>query len=295
MLKVNLRGRPPKSLFLACAALCLIFAAGCGGNKKMSGPTSNVPLTLRAGGAVAVRTATSIASAGTLTMGGGCDSVPVTYTKILLVVRNVQFNLAESDSGDDSTGEEHGDDHIIALPRGNGVLDEDGGEGGDDEHHGDHPEAVTFTGPFVVDLLTQTADSLDTQLVPPGDYRSTTGRIGPLQAGDWNAPQFEFLVGSTVYLQGTVNGEGGGEFTYKATIEHKFKIKGNFTVATGTPATAFLVFDTSQWLCSHGMFLDPRDPANDAAIQQAIIRSIRVGMDDNHDGKCDDRTHGEND
>ena len=291
MSKVNLAGRPPKSVLLACAALCLIFAAGCGINK----PSSNVPLTLRAGGAMAVRTATSLTSIGTTMMGSGCDSVPVTYTKVLLVVRSVQFNLAENEADDDSAGDDDGGDHDIVLHKGNGVLGGDDGEDGDDDDHGDHAVAVTFTGPFVVDLLTHTADSLDTQLVPPGNYRSTTGRISPLQAGDWNAPQFEFLVGSTVYLQGTVNGEGGGEFTYKAAIEHRFKIKGNFTVSTGTPATAFLVFDTSQWLCGNGRFLDPRDPANDAAIQQAIIRSIRVGMDDNHDGKCDDRTHGEND
>ena len=148
-------------------------------------------------------------------------------------------------------------------------------------------------GPFVVDLLTHTADSLDTQLVQPGDYRSVKGHIAPLKTDDWNANDFTFLVGSTVFIQGTVTGDGGGAFTYQATIRHPFKIKGNFTVETATPATAFLVFDTTQWLCSsHGTFLDPRDPANDFAIRRAIIRSLKIGMDDNHDGRCNDRMHG---
>jgi hypothetical protein len=215
-----------------------------------------------------------------------------------MVVRDVKFQLAENEGDDDSV---HHDDavsanhHPVALDGGEGDDGDD--DQGEDEHHdGAHEGSVTFRGPFVVDLLSHTADSLDTQLVPPGDYRSVNGHIAPLQANDWNAPPFDYLVGFTVYIQGTVEGDGGGDFTYKAPITHRFKIHGDFHVENETPATAFLTFDTSQWFCSRGgQFLDPRDPANDLAIRSAIIRSLRIGMDDDHDGRCDDRTHGEGD
>jgi hypothetical protein len=217
----------------------------------------------------------------------------VTYSKVLLVVREVNFRLAETEPGD--SGQQAGDDAQRSAVFMGAAWDSMGSHQGDDGM-GDHAESIRFRGPFVVDLLAQRAESLDTEMVPPGTYRSVKGAIGPLRAEDWNAPKFRVLVGSTVLLQGTVHGTGGGDFTYMAPISHTFRIRGTFTVEKNTPATAFLTFDMSGWLRDpEGRFLDPRDPANDLAIRRAIIRSIRAGMDDNHDGRCDDRTHGEND
>ena len=295
MIRNHLSRRLPTAILVLCAALGIAFAPSCG---KVNGPSKGVPMTLRAGG-----TGSSVNSmmAMGIMHGSGCDSIPVTYSQVLLVVRDVRFRLAETepddsmDVADDMDDLNAGSDNLVASLDGHGHGDGDGDDDhGDGEHHGDGDEQVVFKGPFVVDLLTHTADSLDTQLVQPGDYRSVKGHIAPLKTDDWNANDFTFLVGSTVFIQGTVTGDGGGAFTYQATIRHPFKIKGNFTVETATPATAFLVFDTTQWLCSsHGTFLDPRDPANDFAIRRAIIRSLKIGMDDNHDGRCNDRMHGE--
>jgi hypothetical protein len=146
----------------------------------------------------------------------------------------------------------------------------------------------------VIDLLAQSAESLDTQLVPPGDYRRVQGHLRPLRASDWNASQFDFLIGSTVAMEGTVDGEGGGPFTYQARIDNEFMIRGKFTVQAATPATAFIVFDVSGWLRDKdGAFLDPRILENDKAIRWAIRHSIKVGMDDDHDGDFDDDMHAE--
>lgn len=272
-----------RSRWLPIAGIPLLaIAAGCG-HKQLTAPSNDVPLTLRAvaAGPVAGAAARSTVSG---------DTIPVTYATVLLVVREVRFRLAESEA-DDSLDTDGDDDDKGTL----GFASAAGDSGDGDDDHGDAQDGgVLFRGPFVVDLLAQSSDSLDTQMVPPGTYRSTKGHVRPLRADDWNASAFPALVNSTVYLQGTVDGEGGGEFTYLASFRHTFKIKGEFTVAANTPATAFLTFDISNWLRGRdGAFLDPRDPANDRAIRQAIKRSIRAGMDDDHDGRSDDRTHGE--
>jgi hypothetical protein len=291
-----MRPRDFQYSLLGTAILVMLVFAACG---KATGPSGEVPLTLRAMAVGSTSDATMLHRGGTPP-----DTLPVTYSQILLVVRDVSFKLAAVDTADTT-----GDDDPMAFLASNGGFGGLGGGDDDDDHgedDGDHghgedshghghgfprPEdgmKITFKGPFVVDLLTQTSDSLDTQMVPPGEYKKTQGHIAPLQADDWNAGDFEFLVGSTVYLAGTVDGEGGGDFTYSAPIRHSFKIKGRFIVEEDTPATAFLTFDTSNWLRGkHGQFLDPRDPANDLAIRQAIVRSIKAGMDSNHDGKCD--------
>ncbi len=279
----------PSSRALLTGAILLAAAAGCSAN-RVTGPAKPVPLTIQAMGVGGASRAGS-PSAG---LAGGAphgaaavdDTLPVTFTKALLVVRDVRFKLtegAEADSMDESVDLGDADDPNDST----GVHD-----GDDDAEEGDG--AVLFRGPFVLDLLAQSAESLDTEMVPPGDYRRVQGHLRPLRAGDWNASQFDFLVGSTVYLTGTVKGDGGGLFTYQARIDNEFQIRGKFTVQTGTPATAFIVFDLSRWLRGRdGAFLDPRLPENDAAIQSAIRHSIKVGMDRDHDGEIDNDMHAE--
>ena len=267
-------------ILIVLGTVLLAVVAGCGRNA--TGPRGQVPLTLRA----------LAAGPGMAARAARAADDTVTYSTMLLVVREVDLRLAESEPGD-SSGDDHGDD-LRSASFARASDDSMGSHHGDDhgEDAGEHVESIAFRGPFVVDLLAQKAESLDTEMVPPGTYRSVSGAIGPLRASDWNAPKFPTMVGITVYLQGTVH--GGGDFTYATSIAHAFKIPGRFTVEKDTPATAFLTFDTSHWLRSpEGAFLDPRDPANDLAIRDAIIRSIRAGMDDDHDGRCDDATEGE--
>src|SRR5207247_10292200 len=93
-------------------------------------------------------------------------------------------------------------------------------------------------------------------------------------------PNLAVLIGSTGDLEGTSAGNGGGPFTFKTRLDDEFQIRGAFTVQTGTPATAFLVFDLSHWLVDReGRFLDPRNPDNPQAIESAIRHATNFGAD----------------
>ena len=265
---------------LLAGAILLAAAAGCSTN-KVTGPAKPVPLTIQAIGVGGANRAGSPSAA----LAAAVDDT-VDFTKALLVVRDVRFKLtegAEADSTDESGDLGDADDPSDST----GVHD-----GDDDGEEGDG--AVRFRGPFVIDLLAQSAESLDTEMVPPGDYRRVQGHLRPLRAGDWNASKFDFLVGSTVYLAGTVKGDGGGPFTYQARIDNEFQIRGKFAVGANTRATAFIVFDVSRMLRGRdGALLDPRLPENDSAIRSAIRHSVKAGMDRDHDGDIDDDTHAE--
>ena len=270
------------------AAILLLAAGGCSSN-KVTAPVKPVPLTLQAfgvGGAHGAGSPSpSPAGRTPYAATAAVDPLPVTFTKALLVVRDVRFKLAEGADTDSMNADGEIGDGDDQDSTGIHEGDDDSGEG---------EGAILFRGPFVIDLLAQSAESLDTELVPPGDYHSVQGHLRALRASDWNASQFDFLIGSTVYLAGTVDGEGGGPFTYQARIDNEFKIRGKFTVQSDTPATAFIVFDISRWLRGRdGAFLDPRVAENDMAIRSAIRHSIKVGMDDNHDGDIDDDMHAE--
>ncbi|MEK7317025.1 MAG: hypothetical protein AAB011_12655, partial [Candidatus Eisenbacteria bacterium] len=209
--------------------------------------------------------------------GAATDTIPVTFTKALLVVRDVRLVFPEA--LDDSDGRT---DSLGATDSLN--------TGDDDDVQGQ----VRFRGPFVIDLLSGHAARLDTLMVQPGDYARVQGHLQMLRQGDADAADFPGLVGSTVWIEGTIEGEGGGPFSFLARIDNEFQIRGRFNVAAETPATAFVSFDLTKWLSdSNGHFLDPRVPENEQAIKRAIRHSIKVGMDDDHDGSMDDEMHEE--
>lgn len=268
-----------RRLFGGAAAVCVLALslAGCG--DKATGPVSSVPLTLVAQG-VGGNTARYLAPAGSpLTASSAAtDTIPVTFTKALLVVRDVR--LVFPGAFDDSDGETDS----------TGATDSLGVSDGDDDAKGQ----VRFRGPFVIDLLSGHAARLDTMMVQPGDYARVKGHLQMLRSGDADAADFPGLVGSTVWLEGTIDGEGGGPFSFLARIDNEFQIRGLFRVAAETPATAFVAFDLSKWLSdANGHFLDPRDSGNEQAIKSAIRHSIKVGMDDDRDGSMDDDMHEE--
>jgi hypothetical protein len=149
---------------------------------------------------------------------------------------------------------------------------------------------IIFRGPFVIDLLSHASEELDTKMVPAGVYRRVQGHLRALHAGDGVATaELASMVGSTVWLEGTIGGEGGGPFSFLARIDNEFQIRGAFTVEAETPATGFITFDLSKWLQDRdGHFLDPRSAENLNAIKSAIRHSIKVCMDEDHDGEMDD-------
>ena len=282
--------RPPVRLgvILVSALSALALGAwGCGSGGKTTAPPKLVPLTLSAQG---VGGAAQRFAAASLTSGvAATDTIPVTFTQALLVVRDVRFVLPDEFIGDDhdTTGMGESDTTGVGETDSTGVHEDDGeGDGGQ----------VRFHGPYAIDLLSGTAQSLDTRMVPPGDYERVQGHLQPLHAGDDPASAYPDLVGYTVWLEGDIAGDGGGHFAYKAAINDEFQIPGRFTLAEDTPATAFVTFDLSRFLTDReGHFLDPRIGDNDKWIRQAIRHAIKAGMDADHDGLMDDDMHDEQD
>lgn len=246
--------------------------AGCG-KRATTAPPELVPLTLRGGGtglgSVSALKPGSLASADSDT-----THVVVSFTTALLVVRDVRFKTSDESEGEqDSTGSQETQAvFAFASADTNTVETEDDGDEG----------MIIFRGPFVIDLLTRHAADLDVQLVPPGMYRRVQGHLQGLRPGDpASTARRSIPTGSTVFLEGTISGEGGGPFTYEARIDDEFQIRGDFTIQEDTPATAFITFDLSRWLVDReGRFLDPRDPENAQAIESAVRHSIKVQMGD---------------
>ena len=274
--------RPLLAAALLAGAVGLVALAGCG-----SGPTTPsqkmVPLTLSAqgSGVSSVRLPAPVASTAPATAEE--TPVEVTFSKALLVVRDVRFvlsDLGEQDTTDtgDSTGYTSSFSGLDSIPD----DDDDGGQ-------------VRFHGPFVIDLLAHTAQELDTKMAPVGDYHHVQGHLQALHAGDAAATQeLVSLVGSTVWFEGTIGGEGGGPFSFLARIDTEFQIRGAFTLEEETPATGFITFDVAKWLEGHdGRFLDPRIEENANAIKTAIRHSVKVGLDADHDGEMDDVVYGD--
>jgi hypothetical protein len=278
---MKLDPRRPFTAFLTVLTLAaaLLVSGGCGSDNA-AGPNKRVPLTLRAqgigGASQRFVSAASLAAA----MAADTDSIPVTFTRALLVVRDVRFVMAGDDVEDD-------DDDSLE------VGDDDSTDVGDDdstevEHEGEGGQ-VRFHGPFVIDLLAGDAQNLGTQMVPAGVYHHVMGHLQKLAGGGDLATQYPDLVGSTVLLEGDIAGDGGGHFVYMARIDTEFMIRGSFEVTGEAPVTSFVVFDLSAFLRGRdGAFLDPRNVDNDHAIQQAIKHAVKSCIDHDHDGEPDD-------
>ncbi len=223
--RLGLLGRRRLRASTVALATVSLALAGCG--TKPTAPAQKlVPLTLTAQSS-GVASIHLPASAGTAALSGTVQTVDVNFSKALLVVRDVRFKLsdfAENDSTDDEN-DSTGTDDASLLTLGSGDMDST------DLDHEDGDGMIVFHGPFVIDLLSQHAEDLDTQMVPPGDYRRVQGHLQALHAGDQAAtPDLSFLVGGTVHLAGTIGGEGGGDFTFQARIDDEFMIRGEFAV-----------------------------------------------------------------
>ncbi len=267
--------RPFIPFFAVLALAAALLASGGCGSDNAAGPNKRVPLTLRAQGIGGASQRFVSAASLTAAVAADTDTIPVTFTRALLVVRDVRFVMAGDDVEDDDSTEV-GDDDSTDVEHDDGEHEDEGGQ-------------VRFRGPFVIDLLAGDAQSLGTQLVPAGVYHHVMGHLQALSPGDTLADHNPDLVGSTVLLEGDIAGDGGGHFVYKARIDTEFMIRGTFEVTGNAPVTSFVVFDLSAFLRGRdGTFLDPRNVDNDHAIQQAIKHAVKACIDHDHDGEPDD-------
>jgi hypothetical protein len=268
---MNLEVRRAPSAFLAVLALAVGIGAGGGcSSDNATGPSKRVPLTVMAQGVGGA--SSRLAAAPNLAAVAVADSdTMVTYTRALLVVRDVRFVLSDSDEG--------GETDTTGTPNDSTDADSEHEDAGQIRYH----------GPFVIDLLAGDAQDLGTQMVPVGSYHHVMGHLQKLAGGGDLATQFPDLVGATVLLEGDVHGEGGGHFLFETRIDTEFIIHGTFEVTGDTPVTSFLVFDLSEFLRGHdGAFLDPRNPGNEQAIRVAVKHAVKVGIDEDHDGDPDE-------
>jgi hypothetical protein len=264
-LRTQLRYARSFQAALLVGGLAVTGLWGCG--KDNVAAPHRVPLTLEAQGSGAP--AQRFSTAAMLSAASAQDTIPVTFTRALITVRDIRFVLPE------------GEDHADTLGLGdNDSTDAEGSDTGGQ---------VRFHGPFVIDLLAGDAQSLGTQMVPAGVYSMIMGHLQALAAGGPLATQYPDLVGATILLEGDIAGDGGGHFVYSARIDDEFIIHGSFNVTGDKPVTTFLVFDLSKLLMDrNGHFLDPRNADNDQAIRQAIRHAIKMGVDRNRDGEPDD-------
>jgi len=251
--------------------LLLLLAAalyGCG--KDNVAAPHRVALTLEAQGVGG--SSARFSTAARMSAASPADTIPVTFTRALLTVRDIRFVLAGGEGEADTLG----DTDSTGADDSTGVHESNGGQ-------------VRFQGPFVIDLLAGDTQSLGTQMVPTGVYTLILGHLQALAAGGALATQYPELVGATILLEGDIAGEGGGHFVYTARIDDEFVIHGSFDITGDRPVTSFLVFDLGTMLTDgSGHFLDPRNTANDQALRQAIRHAIKMGIDRNHDGEPDD-------
>jgi hypothetical protein len=143
-------------------------------------------------------------------------------------------------------------------------------------------------GPLVVDLSGAQLDGgvhqvLDAQ-VPPGTYEKIELEIEPVAA----------LDGASIVVDGAFQGNG---FEFSSGIEAEQEREGNFTI-TDRSANITLDLDPASWFVQNGAAIDPRDPANRAAIEAKLASALNAFRDDDHSGRDDeeeaDDDHGGN-
>ena len=263
----------PSTAFFAVLALAAAFLASGGCSSDNATGPKRVPLKVMAQGVGG--TSSRLVTAPNMTAAAVADTdTMVTYTRALLVVRDVRFVMSDSDEG--------GETDTTVTPHDSTDADSDHDDAGQ----------IRYRGPFVIDLLAGDAQDLGTQMVPAGIYHHVMGHLQKLAGGGDLATQFPDLIGATVLLEGDVHGEGGGHFIFESRIDTEFIIRGTFEVTGDSPVTSFLVFDLSEFLRGHdGAFLDPRDPGNELAIRVAVKHAVKVGIDEDHDGEPDEVVH----
>ncbi len=177
---------------------------------------------------------------------------------------------------------------------------------GEDSPFNEKETSISFMGPFIIHVRDSNAVSFANQIIPAGSYNGIKFKIHRIQKGKKyedsdehnrkGVPNIDSIVGYSVAVWGSIKKNGARvQFAFKSTIELEYKIKGNFTIATGTNTLNLaLRFNTGDWFTDlkTKLQLDPTDQskANQELINEAIKKSFengRGGHDSNGDGDPD--------
>jgi len=166
------------------------------------------------------------------------------------------------------------------------------------ERRSDAFEVKIAEGPLLLDVSGDKLAGALVQLVPSNVPTGTYDKlkIDIHRVDEAPAGAFDDLVQRrvSVLLEGTIDGQS---FTFASALEAELEHEGRFEVGADV-SNITLSIDASKWfLAADGSRLDPRDPANRAAIEANIRASFRAFEDDDEDGEedRDDRDAGDRD
>lgn len=243
------------------------------------GPSASAPISLSFTAAAAPSGASRFLGSDSTALSATVGTT-VTLTKVQLVLSHIQLaqvdsSCAAADSVEDSAEEpEHDDCREIKI------------------------------APVLVDVpLATSATTAITASVPPGKYRNLHARIDALRADSRQKGAAEFLAahpefaGTSIRIEGTY---GTKPFVY--TTDAKAQIFVPFAppldVAANATPNITVAVDPSGWFkTASGTTIDPTtagpDQPNNRYIAANIRRSFRAFRDDDHDGKGDHESKGQ--
>jgi hypothetical protein len=148
-------------------------------------------------------------------------------------------------------------------------------------------EVDASNGPFLIDLAGSDLDGGVTEQfsveVPAGNYDDLRFVVHKLEDFERTGDAEIDAIRASVIVDYSIDG-AQGRFT--SDLNERQRIFGNFAVSEGgTLDNVTLVIDPSGWF---GGGLDPRDPADKQAIEDAIQASIDAFEDDDRNGSSDD-------
>src|SRR2546430_6223834 len=155
--------------------------------------------------------------------------------------------------------------------------------------------AEIAVGPVIIDLSSADLDGrvhkVFDSTVPAGTYDKIEFEMHPLERATTAAGADDLVKQhASAIIEGTFDGQ---PFSFVSAIEAEQEFEGSFVVTDKSSNVTFDV-DTSKWFVENGAALDPRDPANRAAIEDNLRNSIKAFQDDdgvgheNHDDDGDD-------
>lgn len=165
--------------------------------------------------------------------------------------------------------------------------------GDDDDGEDDGDECELEFGPFLVDLggeaLAGGIHPVFDVPVPAGTYEELEFKVNTISshhAGDDPGLAEMHAKHASVIVNGTFQ---GAAFEFVTHFEAEHEREGHVVIDPETGANVTLDVDASGWFTAADgtTVLDPGDPTNQGAIFHNIRASLRVKLDDDHDG-CDD-------
>lgn len=269
----------PRSTILAAASL--VLAAGCSASANPSG-AGRAQMSVSAKAAAAGVSASAAAPGGVPAEGTSLDlGNGISLDRVRVVVRKLKLEGALASE---------------SAPGAPCVRD-DSPDGRSDLEHEHDDEAEPVVGPFLVDVsgaalaaggVAQAFDGA----VPPGSFHELKFVIGPVTAAEAGSdPKLTELAaaGASLIVDGSVaTAEGRVPFTFTSSLKAQIEREGRFVVADGQGNNITLTLGPAGWFGGASALLDPRDPANRAAIEARIKASIAAFEDDDCDGHDDD-------